>query len=77
MNSAQPPSRIGCQYSGCANPWTFTASQPSDSHSDVPFLEAVGKPVAVNSDRGLRRLAAERGWPVLRFRERAFPRRVA
>jgi HAD superfamily hydrolase (TIGR01490 family) len=49
----------------------------SDSHSDVPFLESVGKPVAVNPDRGLRRLAAERGWPVLRFRERAFPRRVA
>jgi HAD superfamily hydrolase (TIGR01490 family) len=49
----------------------------SDSHSDVPFLEAVGKPVAVNPDRRLRRLAAERGWPVLRFRERAFPRRVA
>ena len=49
----------------------------SDSHSDVPFLESVGKPVAVNPDRGLRRLAAERGWPVLRFRERAFQRRVA
>jgi HAD superfamily hydrolase (TIGR01490 family) len=49
----------------------------SDSHSDVPFLEAVGKPVAVNPDRQLRRLAAERGWPVLRFGERAFPRRVA
>ena len=40
----------------------------SDSHSDLPFLEAVGHPVAVNPDRGLRRVAAERGWPVLRFR---------
>jgi HAD superfamily hydrolase (TIGR01490 family) len=39
----------------------------SDSHSDVPFLEAVGHPVAVNPDRKLRRIAAERGWPVLRF----------
>jgi HAD superfamily hydrolase (TIGR01490 family) len=39
----------------------------SDSHSDVPFLEAVGHPVAVNPDRELRRIAAERGWPVLRF----------
>jgi phosphoserine phosphatase len=27
----------------------------------------VGHPVAVNPDRELRRLAAERGWPVLRF----------
>lgn len=43
----------------------------SDSHSDVPFLEAVGHPVAVNPDRPLRRLAAARGWPVLRFSHRA------
>jgi HAD superfamily hydrolase (TIGR01490 family) len=43
----------------------------SDSLSDLPFLEAVGQPVAVNPDRGLRRLAAERGWPVLAFRELA------
>ena len=40
----------------------------SDSHTDLPFLEAVGHPVAVNPDRQLRRIAAERGWPVLRFR---------
>jgi HAD superfamily hydrolase (TIGR01490 family) len=39
----------------------------SDSYSDVPFLEAVGHPVAANPDRKLRRLAAERGWPVVRF----------
>ena len=42
----------------------------SDSHSDLPFLEAVGNPVAVNPDRELRRIASERGWPVLHFRER-------
>jgi HAD superfamily hydrolase (TIGR01490 family) len=40
----------------------------SDSHTDLPFLETVGHPVAVNPDRRLRRIAAERGWPVLRFR---------
>ena len=40
----------------------------SDSHTDLPFLEAVGNPVAVNPDRQLRRIAAERGWPILRFR---------
>ena len=39
----------------------------SDSYSDVPFLEAVGHPVAANPDRKLRRIAAERGWPVVRF----------
>ena len=39
----------------------------SDSYSDVPFLEAVGHPVAANPDRRLRRIAAARGWPVVRF----------
>jgi len=42
----------------------------SDSHTDLPFLEAVGHPVAANPDRRLRRIAAARGWPVLEFRER-------
>ena len=46
----------------------------SDSHSDIPFLEAVGTPVAVNPDRELRRLAEERGWAVEHFRKKAFPR---
>jgi HAD superfamily hydrolase (TIGR01490 family) len=46
----------------------------SDSASDVPFLEVVGRPVAVNPDRALRRVAEERGWRVLRFRAKAFPR---
>ena len=43
----------------------------SDSHTDLPFLEAVGHPVAVNPDRALRRIAAARGWPVLEFGRRA------
>jgi HAD superfamily hydrolase (TIGR01490 family) len=45
----------------------------SDSHTDLPFLETVGHPVAVNPDRALRRIAAHRGWPVLEFSERAYP----
>ncbi len=40
----------------------------SDSISDVPLLETVGHPTAVNPDRALRRIAAERGWQVLEFR---------
>ncbi|HEY9484722.1 MAG TPA: HAD-IB family hydrolase [Micromonosporaceae bacterium] len=40
----------------------------SDSVSDVPLLESVGRPTAVNADRGLRRIAIERGWPMLEFR---------
>ncbi|MER8155168.1 HAD family hydrolase [Streptomyces sp. NPDC094472] len=39
----------------------------SDSATDLPMLEAVGHPHAVNPDRALRREAAARGWPVLSF----------
>ncbi len=39
----------------------------SDSVTDVPMLEVVGHPHAVNPDRELRRTAAARGWPVLTF----------
>lgn len=39
----------------------------SDSVSDLPMLEAVGHPVAINPDRELRAIALERGWPVRRF----------
>ncbi len=40
----------------------------SDSISDVPLLECVGHPTAVNPDRALRKVAQERGWPILTFR---------
>lgn len=40
----------------------------SDSPTDLPMLEAVGNPVAVNPDRTLRRIASERGWRVEYFR---------
>jgi HAD superfamily hydrolase (TIGR01490 family) len=43
----------------------------SDSHTDVPFLEAVGHPVAANPDKELRRIARARGWPMLEFTQRA------
>jgi HAD superfamily hydrolase (TIGR01490 family) len=46
------------------------SSAYSDSVNDRPLLEGVGHPVAVNPDRVLRELAAERGWPVQDFRRR-------
>jgi HAD superfamily hydrolase (TIGR01490 family) len=46
------------------------SSAYSDSVNDRPLLEGVGHPVAVNPDRMLRELAAERGWPVQDFRRR-------
>ncbi|MET1062684.1 MAG: HAD family hydrolase [Aeromicrobium sp.] len=39
----------------------------SDSETDVPMLEAVGHPFAVNPDKALRRVAEDNGWPVLVF----------
>jgi phosphoserine phosphatase len=39
----------------------------SDSVTDLPMLEAVGHPVAVNPDRALRRVAEERDWEVRDF----------
>jgi HAD superfamily hydrolase (TIGR01490 family) len=39
----------------------------SDSITDLPMLTAVGHPSVVNPDRGLRKEAIERGWPVLSF----------
>jgi HAD superfamily hydrolase (TIGR01490 family) len=51
----------------------------SDSVTDLPMLEAVGQPHAVNPDRALRREAVIRGWPILDFSRpvplrRRFPR---
>jgi HAD superfamily hydrolase (TIGR01490 family) len=43
----------------------------SDSCTDVPLLEAVGNPVAVNPDRRLRTVAHQHGWPVLKFKARS------
>ena len=40
----------------------------SDSATDLPMLEAVGHPVAVNPDRDLRKEAEKRGWQVRYFR---------
>ncbi|MCJ7781028.1 MAG: HAD-IB family hydrolase, partial [Acidimicrobiia bacterium] len=39
----------------------------SDSITDLPMLEAVGHPVAVNPEKELRAIAEERGWPILEF----------
>ena len=38
-----------------------------DSISDLPVLEMVANPVAVNPDRELTRIARQRGWRILRF----------
>jgi HAD superfamily hydrolase (TIGR01490 family) len=45
-----------------------TSTAYTDGVADLALLEAVGHPVAVNPDRALRRIAVERGWPMLDFR---------
>lgn len=39
----------------------------SDSATDIPMMEAVGYPVAVNPDKELREAAEENGWPIEEF----------
>lgn len=41
----------------------------TDSASDVPMLEAVGVPVAVDPDPRLRRIARRRGWAIETWRQ--------
>jgi HAD superfamily hydrolase (TIGR01490 family) len=60
----------------CLNEWLQQhphdpreASFYSDSHNDLPLLNMVGKPVAVDPDDTLRATAVERGWPILSLRD--------
>ena len=41
----------------------------SDSHNDLPLLELVDKPVAVDPDETLLARARELGWPVISLRD--------
>jgi putative phosphoserine phosphatase/1-acylglycerol-3-phosphate O-acyltransferase len=45
----------------------------TDSHEDLPLLEAVGRPRPLNPNRQLAQIAKERQWPVRRFSSRGTP----
>jgi putative phosphoserine phosphatase/1-acylglycerol-3-phosphate O-acyltransferase len=45
----------------------------TDSHEDLPLLEAVGRPRPLNPNRALAQIAKERHWPVRRFKSRGRP----
>jgi HAD superfamily hydrolase (TIGR01490 family) len=45
------------------------ASFYSDSQNDLPLLELVGRPVAVDPDDTLRTVATERGWSIISLRD--------
>lgn len=41
----------------------------SDSHNDLPLLERIDNPVAVDPDASLRARAEQAGWPIISLRE--------
>lgn len=53
----------GLSWSDVEDSWFY-----SDSLNDLPLLERVGHPVAVDPDEHLRAHALERGWPVISLR---------
>ena len=71
-------SGIPCFQSGKVDklmPWlqkneeTLTGSTfYSDSHNDLPLLELVDNPVAVNADKILTKIAQKKGWDILNWR---------
>jgi len=71
-------SGIPCFQSGKVDklmPWlqkneeTLTGSTfYSDSHNDLPLLELVDNPMAVNADKILTQIAEKKGWEVLNWR---------
>jgi HAD superfamily hydrolase (TIGR01490 family) len=48
----------------------------SDSHNDIPLLQAVGHPSAINPDAILRIRAMAEGWPIHDFRRARFINRL-
>ena len=48
----------------------------SDSHNDIPLLQAVGHPCAINPDAVLRIRALAEGWPIHDFRRARFLNRL-
>ena len=55
---------MGLCLDGLERSWFY-----SDSHNDLPLLEQVSDPVAVDPDPLLERVAQWRGWPVVSWRE--------
>ena len=63
-----PTKRTGIEELARRRHYDLAASHAySDSVTDLPMLEAVGHPVAVNPDRALRRHAVEQGWAIRDF----------
>ena len=59
----QLESWLGTHNTDLAGSWFY-----SDSHNDLPLLERVDNPVAVDPDDKLRSQATARGWPIISLR---------
>jgi len=55
---------LGLWLGGFGQSWFY-----SDSHNDLPLLEKVTHPVAVDADEKLARVAVTRGWPQISLRD--------
>ena len=63
-----PEKAVAIRELAAARGYDLSASYAySDSATDVPMLDSVGHPYAVNADRALRRIALDRDWPLLTF----------
>jgi HAD superfamily hydrolase (TIGR01490 family) len=66
--------RLHAWLSGQGRDYDLAASAfYSDSHNDLPLLELVGHPCAVDPDPVLARVAKERSWPTISLRDQAQP----
>lgn len=54
---------LGLYFGSFEQSWFY-----SDSHNDLPLMQKVDKPVAVDPDDTLRAHAVQRGWPVISLR---------
>lgn len=59
---------LACAELAAERGWDLSSSFAyTDSVSDLPLLELVGHPVAVNPDRALAKIARERSWEITSF----------
>ena len=53
----------GLWWSSFETSWFY-----SDSHNDLPLLEKVSRPIAVDPDERLRQVAEAKGWEIISLR---------
>jgi len=67
LNFGDEKKRRASAYADAKGVPLNTCAFYSDSYHDLPLLEAVGRPVAVNPDIRLKKEAKKRNWEILKF----------